>query len=117
MRSRRVEVPVKCAISEHCPKSEQATRTRRDPRDSREKSYSLSLSLSLSSPFPTRTASTRRYVRSFYNDQLGPFCEKLCTTFDYERALPMNTGAPLRVSSLCIFEAVFPRIGIDPNLF
>jgi ornithine--oxo-acid transaminase len=31
--------------------------------------------------------------RAFYNDQLGPFLEKLCTLTGFERALPMNSGA------------------------
>lgn len=30
--------------------------------------------------------------RAFYNDRLGPLLAQLCTTFGYERALPMNTG-------------------------
>lgn len=31
--------------------------------------------------------------RAFYNDQLGPFCKELCELLDYERLLPMNSGA------------------------
>lgn len=31
--------------------------------------------------------------RAFYNDQLGPFLEKLCTITGFDRALPMNSGA------------------------
>jgi ornithine--oxo-acid transaminase len=31
--------------------------------------------------------------RAFRNDQLGPFCEKICQLTDYDMALPMNTGA------------------------
>jgi ornithine--oxo-acid transaminase len=31
--------------------------------------------------------------RAFFNDQLGPFSAKLCTLFDYDRMLPMNSGA------------------------
>ena len=30
--------------------------------------------------------------RAFYNDALGTFEKKLCDTFGYDRALPMNTG-------------------------
>jgi len=30
--------------------------------------------------------------RAFYNNRLGPLLERLCTTFGYDRALPMNTG-------------------------
>ncbi|KAJ1454200.1 pyridoxal phosphate-dependent transferase [Pelagophyceae sp. CCMP2097] len=30
--------------------------------------------------------------RAFHNVELGKFCELLCTTFGYDRALPMNTG-------------------------
>lgn len=30
--------------------------------------------------------------RAFYNDRLGPLLAQLCTTFGYDRALPMNTG-------------------------
>jgi ornithine--oxo-acid transaminase len=31
--------------------------------------------------------------RAFHNDVMGPFLRELCTLFDYDRALPMNTGA------------------------
>jgi ornithine--oxo-acid transaminase len=31
--------------------------------------------------------------RAFYNDQLGPFLERLCTLLGYACALPMNSGA------------------------
>ncbi|WP_143331953.1 ornithine--oxo-acid transaminase [Domibacillus antri] len=31
--------------------------------------------------------------RAFYNDQLGPWCEKMCTLTNKETVLPMNTGA------------------------
>ena len=31
--------------------------------------------------------------RAFRNDQLGPFCEELCTLTQSTKALPMNTGA------------------------
>ena len=31
--------------------------------------------------------------RAFFNDQLGPFLEKLCDYTGFEMALPMNTGA------------------------
>lgn len=31
--------------------------------------------------------------RAFYNDQLGPFCKEFCELLDYERLLPMNSGA------------------------
>jgi len=31
--------------------------------------------------------------RAFYNDQLGPFCKEICDLLDYERLLPMNSGA------------------------
>lgn len=31
--------------------------------------------------------------RAFYNDQMGPFLQELCTLLGYERALPMNSGA------------------------
>ena len=31
--------------------------------------------------------------RAFYNDQLGPFLEKLCVVTDLDMALPVNTGA------------------------
>ncbi len=31
--------------------------------------------------------------RAFHNDQLGPFCEELCTLTRSTKALPMNTGA------------------------
>lgn len=31
--------------------------------------------------------------RAFYNDQMGPFLEQLCTLMGYERGLPMNSGA------------------------
>ncbi|POW02789.1 hypothetical protein PSTT_11552 [Puccinia striiformis] len=30
--------------------------------------------------------------RAFHNSSLGPYLAKLCTTFGYQRALPMNTG-------------------------
>ncbi|PLW13571.1 hypothetical protein PCANC_24182 [Puccinia coronata f. sp. avenae] len=30
--------------------------------------------------------------RAFHNSSLGPYLEKLCLTFGYSRALPMNTG-------------------------
>ena len=30
--------------------------------------------------------------RAFHNSALGPYLEKLCLTFGYSRALPMNTG-------------------------
>jgi len=30
--------------------------------------------------------------RAFHNSSLGPYLEKLCRTFGYSRALPMNTG-------------------------
>lgn len=30
--------------------------------------------------------------RAFYNDALGPFCERLTSMFGYDRALPANTG-------------------------
>ncbi|WP_042352151.1 ornithine--oxo-acid transaminase [Bacillus massiliigorillae] len=31
--------------------------------------------------------------RAFHNDQLGPWCEKICSLTKKEMALPMNTGA------------------------
>ncbi|KAB7706940.1 ornithine--oxo-acid transaminase [Bacillus aerolatus] len=31
--------------------------------------------------------------RAFHNDQLGPWCEKICQLSNKEMALPMNTGA------------------------
>jgi ornithine--oxo-acid transaminase len=31
--------------------------------------------------------------RAFYTDQLGPFLQQLCELLDYDRALPMNSGA------------------------
>jgi ornithine--oxo-acid transaminase len=31
--------------------------------------------------------------RAFHNDVMGPFLRELCTLLDYDRALPMNTGA------------------------
>lgn len=31
--------------------------------------------------------------RAFHNDQLGPWCEKICKLTDKNMALPMNTGA------------------------
>ncbi|WP_046175898.1 ornithine--oxo-acid transaminase [Domibacillus indicus] len=31
--------------------------------------------------------------RAFYNDQLGPWCEKICRLTNKDMALPMNTGA------------------------
>lgn len=31
--------------------------------------------------------------RAFHNDLLGRFAERLCTTFGYQRMLPMNSGA------------------------
>lgn len=30
--------------------------------------------------------------RAFHNSSIGPYLEKLCKTFGYSRALPMNTG-------------------------
>ncbi len=31
--------------------------------------------------------------RAFHNDRMGPFLERLCRLFGYDKALPMNTGA------------------------
>ena len=31
--------------------------------------------------------------RAFYNDQLGPFEQKMTSLFDYDKVLPMNSGA------------------------
>ena len=41
----------------------------------------------------TQAARLTLTSRAFYNDQMGPFLERLCGLLGYERALPMNTGA------------------------
>eukprot|EP00474_Spongospora_subterranea_P008722 CRZ09180.1 hypothetical protein [Spongospora subterranea] len=55
--------------------------------------------------------------RAFYSDKLGPFEQLLCETFQYERALLMNTGVEAFETALKLARRWgYATKGIAPNL-
>ena len=54
--------------------------------------------------------------RAIYNDILGDYMEKICSTFGYENVLPMNTGVEGGETAIKISRAWgYKKKGIEPN--